>query len=414
MDLSKYQDTQVLVTGCSGFVGRFLVRRLIDLGATVYGLDRWKAIASDVGKNLPPDQKDMFVPLSGNLNDISSLANAINIATPSYVIHLAAQSYVPESFANPGNTLLTNTMGTYNLLESIRQKDVDASVVFAGSSEEYGLVLYSQQQYEAILKKYGSLFPEPVSLPEVPIRETNPLRPMSPYAVSKVAGDYLMRNYYHTYGVHTVVSRAFNHEGPGRGASFVTALIARQVMELKYGEKKSIVIGNVSAFRDWSHVIDVIDGYLLLALDGKPGQVYNQGSQRTNSVLTFILLALEQAGMKVESLTTLDGSITVNDPIDFKETKHFNVEFQTSTIDRMILSEELDFGIENQGLDISTSTGKVRVDFNPDRFRPSEVPILLSSTEKISGLGFKVTKSLQNVVEDQLDYYLSPERRQLD
>jgi len=86
-------------------------------------------------------------------------------------------------------------------------------------------------------------------MPEVPTTETNPLRPMSPYAVSKVYGDYLMRNYWYSYGIRTVISRAFNHEGAGRGNMFVTSVITNQVMKLKFGESDSIIIGNVNAFR---------------------------------------------------------------------------------------------------------------------------------------------------------------------
>jgi GDPmannose 4,6-dehydratase len=114
----------------------------------------------------------------------------------------------------------SNCAGTANLLEAIRLKDIDPAVVFAGTSEEYGLVISSEVQYERALEKYGSIFPEPERIPELPITEENPLRPMSPYAVSKVYGDYLMRDYYHSYGMKTVVSRGFNHEGAGRGAMF--------------------------------------------------------------------------------------------------------------------------------------------------------------------------------------------------
>ena len=94
---------------------------------------------------------------------------------------------------------------------------------------------------------------------------------MSPYAVSKVYGDYLMRNYYHSYGLETVVSRAFNHEGAGRGLMFVTSVITNQIMKLKLGETNKITIGNINAFRDWSHVLDIINGYMLLADEGKVG-----------------------------------------------------------------------------------------------------------------------------------------------
>ena len=114
---------------------------------------------------------------------------------------------------------------------------------------------------------------------------------MSPYAVSKVYCDFLVRNYFHSYGLRTVVSRAFNHEGPSRGIMFVTSEVTSQVVKLKLGEISRLSIGNINAFRDWSHVDDIVEGYLILAEHGAYGDVYNLGSERTNSVASFLLLA---------------------------------------------------------------------------------------------------------------------------
>ena len=218
---------------------------------------------------------------------------------PTWYFTLAPESFVPRSFTNPTETMGWNCCGTANLLEAIRLKDVDPVVVFAGSSEEYGLVLSSEAQYKVAKKKYGSIFPEPNKIPEVPISENNPLRPMSPYAVSKVYGRLLMRNYYHSYEVKAVVSRAFNHEGAGRGIMFVTSVATSQVMKVKLGEVDSVAIGNVNAFRDWSHISDIINGYLLLAEKGKlSGDVYNQGSMRTNSVMSYLLMSFARLGIQ--------------------------------------------------------------------------------------------------------------------
>ena len=171
----------------------------------------------------------------------------------------------PRSFENSMETQMINCIGTANILEAVRIKGFDSKIIFAGSSEEYGLVISSPEQYERAKKEYGVIFPEPEKIPELPISENNPLRPMSPYAVSKVYGDYIMRNYYHSYGLNTVVSRAFNHEGAGRGLMFVTSVITSQIMKLKFGEVDRISIGNINAFRDWSHVNDIINGYITLA-----------------------------------------------------------------------------------------------------------------------------------------------------
>jgi GDPmannose 4,6-dehydratase len=406
-----YQERRILVTGCSGFAGTYLVRKLLDYGATVYGIDRWKSSAAILRLHLPEDVQDRYYPLTGNIRDISSLASALDNSEAEVVFHLAAQSYVPESFANPVDTLSTNIQGTCNLLEAVRQKRYDSKIVFAGSSEEYGLVIYSEDQLERVREKYETIFPEPVALPELPILETNPLRPMSPYAVSKVAGDFLMRDYSHTFGLKTVVSRAFNHEGAGRGNFFVTSQITKQVIQLKNSETNQISIGNVEAFRDWSHVKDIVNGYLLLGIKGKNGEVYNQGSERTNSVLTYILLALEQAGMKPESLSTFEGKKSVDNPAETELTEHFSLSFETTVIDRMLLNGDLQFSIDDKGLLIQTAKGMVRVEFISERFRPSDVPILLASTKKIQKLGFTTKYSLRAIVDDQLNYYLDPARR---
>ncbi|GAI46324.1 unnamed protein product, partial [marine sediment metagenome] len=148
--------------------------------------------------------------------------------------------------------------------------------------------------------------PSPARMLELPISEENPLRPQSPYAISKVQGDYLMRGYHNVYGLKAIVSRSFNTEGAGRGSMFVTSAIANQVMRLKLGESNKILIGNVNALRDWSHIDDIVRGYCLLAEKGDAGEVYNQGSMRTNAVLSYILLALQNAGWDVEKIETMN------------------------------------------------------------------------------------------------------------
>ncbi|MCX7999827.1 MAG: GDP-mannose 4,6-dehydratase, partial [Leptospiraceae bacterium] len=342
--------------------------------------------------------------------DISSIARALDISQPEFVFHFGAQSFVPQSFANPIETMQINCFGTLNLLEAIRIKNLDPVIVFAGSSEEYGLVFSSEKQYER-LKAYRNIFPEPEKIPELPIKETNPLRPMSPYAVSKVYGDFLFRNYYHSYGLKTIVSRAFNHEGAGRGKMFVTANIALQVMKLKFGEIDKIKIGNVNAFRDWSHVNDVVRGYCLLALKGRYGDVYNQGSMRTNSVLSYILLALEMAGYKIDKIETFNGEKRIENPTLMTKSKFFGIKFEKTVVDEMMLKEELSYELEDKGIFVFTDKGKVAIELDAHRFRPAEVPILLSDTTKIQSLGFKVEHSIKDIIRDQLNYYLEPKRR---
>lgn len=407
----SWNDKNVLITGVGGFAGSYLGKELIKRGANVYGLIRRRADGT-IPKNIVDRGINSELKLvEGDLTDISGLANAVDQSEPDYIFHLAAQSFVERSFDNSQETQNINCIGTANLLETVRIKDFDSKVVFAGSSEEYGLVLSSQEQYEKAKKDYGTIFPEPEEIPEVPIKETNPLRPMSPYAVSKVYGDYLMRNYYHSYGLDTVVSRAFNHEGAGRGIMFVTSVVTNQIMKLKFGEINRIVIGNLNALRDWSHVKDIVQGYLLLAEKGQSGEVYNQGSMRTNSVLSYILMGLEEAGWNVNGIETLKGDKQIQDPNEMDTSSIFGIKFPKTKVDQLILEGQLEYTLEDKGIKVNTDQGDVAIEFNPDRFRPAEVPILLADTKKIQGIGGKIDYTLNDILKDQLNYFLKKDNR---
>lgn len=402
---------RVLITGVTGFVGPYLARKLLDMGYEVYGLFRRRADGNIPKRLAEMGILDRIKLVEGDLTDLTSLLFALDEAQPDLIFHLASQSYVPRSFADPLETFRINSLGTQNLLEAVRLKDLDSKIVFAGSSEEYGLQIISKGHYEWALKKYGTIFPEPEKIPELPINEKNALRPMSPYAVSKVHGDLLMRNYYHAYGLKTVVSRAFNHEGAGRGHEFVTSTIVRQCVELKMGETDRIVIGNVNVFRDWSHVEDITSGYILLAERGKQGDVYVQGSMRTNSVLTYIMLTLQHLGYEIEEVETLKGSKRVKHPAEISNEDFFGVKFHKTKVDELMLEGELEYDLKDVGLILKTDKGNITVEFDPKRFRPAEVPVLMSDTRKIQELGFRATRSLLDIIRDQANYYFNPENR---
>ena len=407
----NWKGKNILITGIDGFVGPYLGESLLKKEANVFGLVRRRADGVKT-KNLEDKGiEDNVKLIGGDLADITSLANALDVSDPDFIFHLAAQSFVPRSFENSLETQQINCIGTSNLLDAVRIKDIDAKTIFAGSSEEYGLVISSVKHQQQVEKKYQSIFPEAESIPEVPIKESNPLRPMSPYAVSKVYGDFLMRNYYHSYGMDNVVSRAFNHEGAGRGPMFVTSVITNQLMKLKFGEIDKVTIGNVNAFRDWSHVKDIVNGYILLAGKGKSGEVYNQGSMRTNSVLSYILLGLKESGWNIEKIETFNHEKTIKDPVTIDDSKIFGVNFEKTVIDRMILEGELEYTLKDNGIFAYTDKGKIRIEFNPDRFRPAEVPILFANTEKIQKLGAETKHKLNDIVKDQLNYYLKKENR---
>jgi len=201
----------------------------------------------------------------GDVTDVYALNDIVEKVKPDWVFHLASQSFVPYSITNPLDTYNVNATGTTNLLEVLRKRAPQAKLIFAGSSEEYG------------------------KQTDFPINEDNPLNPHTLYGVTKVYGDFMSRTYGKTFGLHTVVSRAFNHEGYGRGPQFVTASIVRQMCAIKAGETTKLHIGDTTAQRDWSHVDDICAGYVLMAEKGAKGRVYVQGSGVARSVEEFMM-----------------------------------------------------------------------------------------------------------------------------
>ncbi|RLE90932.1 MAG: GDP-mannose 4,6 dehydratase [Thermoprotei archaeon] len=408
------EGKKALITGVTGFVGPYLARKLLKLGYEVYGLARRRADHTTPRRLMEMGIAGQFELVEGDLTDLTSLLFAIDRSQPDVIFHLASQSFVPRSFTDPLETFKVNSLGTQNLLEAVRLKDVDCKIIFAGSSEEYGLQIASEKHYRRMLEKYKVIWPEPRKIPELPVDEENPLRPLSPYAVSKVHGDFLVRNYFHAYGLKTIVSRAFNHEGAGRGPQFVTSTIVRQCVKLKFGEASKVLIGNVNAFRDWSHVEDIVEGYILLAEKGTPGDVYVLGSMRTNSVLTYILLTLEQLGYRVREIETINGDKRVKDPLEKDYGDAFGLSFEKTKVDKLLLDEELEFVLEDRGILVKTDKGAITVEFDPNRFRPADVPILLSNSKKAADkLGFKPMRRLIDIIRDQINYYLNPENRSI-
>jgi len=402
---------KVLITGISGFVGPHLARKLLDSGNEVTGL-----ISHRADRQKPKRLTEMEIIsdvqlFSGDVTNLTSIISAIHEIQPDWIFHLAAQSFIPQSFKDPLGTFRTNCMGTQNMLESIRLRDSDSRIIFAGSSEEYGLQFDSEIHFQNMKKKYGVIEPTPRVIPEIPIDEEGLMRPMSPYATSKVYGDYAFRNYHNTYGLDTVVSRAFNHEGAGRGHNFVTSTIVRQLVSMHQGEQDIMMIGDVDTFRDWSHVSDIVDGYVLLAEKADPGSAYVQGSMRSNSVLSYILYTISALGYEVQQISNLKGEKIVKNPLEKTEVKVGTALIESNLIDKMLLSDALSFNLDDIGIIIETNKRKFNVQFDPNKYRPSDVPILISNTSKIKKLGFIVKKSLSDIIDDQVNYYLDPIHR---
>ncbi len=267
--------TRVLITGITGFAGSHLADYLIDKeGITVYGIKRWRSRTENIEHLIG---KIEFYEC--DLRDASSTRDLIETIKPDMIFHLAAQSFVPTSWSAPAESLETNIMGELNLFEAVRRTGIDPLLQIAGSSEEYGAV---QED-------------------EIPIKETTPLRPLSPYAVSKVGQDMLAYQYFKSYGMKIVRTRGFNHTGPRRPSVFVCSDFAKQVVDIEKGIKKPVIeVGNLEAIRDFTDVRDMVRGYWFALNKGIPGEVYNISSGVGRKIEDMLSTLISFAGVKVE------------------------------------------------------------------------------------------------------------------
>src|SRR5918999_2961901 len=402
----------VLVTGITGFVAPYIAKKLVDQNYQVTGLQPPRA---DFRKSKRLKEMGIISDIhiiTGDVTDLTSILSAIQRSRPDWIFHLAAQSFVPDSFRDPVRTFRVNCLGTLNILEAAKLKNVNPRIIFAGSSEEYGLQFKDASHLKKMSAKYGDgIEPLPEKYPELPIDEESFFRPMSPYATSKLFGDITFRNYHNSFGLDTIVSRAFNHEGAGRGHNFVTSAIVRQLVLMHMNELTVMKIGDVHSFRDWSHVEDIADGYILLARKGQAGSAYNQGSRRTYSVLSYILYTISALGYEINKVMTLKKDKMITSPLDPSELTIGKMVVESNVIDDKMFRGELSYDLTDQGLIVETNKRSFKIEFEKSRFRPSDVPILLSNTNKIQELDFEPKRSLQDIIQDQINYYLNSENR---
>jgi len=236
-----------LITGLTGFVGSHLAEYLLEDEAEVFGTARWRSDTSNI-----EHLEGRIGLVECDIRDSASIKQVILDVRPDEIYHLAAQSFVPTSWRAPSETLETNIVGQVHLLEAVRELGTNPRIQIAGSSEEYGMVREN----------------------ELPIKETNSLRPLSPYAVSKVGQDLLGYQYFMSYGLNIIRTRAFNHTGPRRGSVFVTSNFAKQIADIERGRREPVIrVGNLDAKRDFSDVRDIVRGYVLAARQGEPSEV---------------------------------------------------------------------------------------------------------------------------------------------
>lgn len=291
---------KVLITGITGFVGSHLAEHCLARGdVEVVGTYRWRSRRENIAHI-----KDVDL-VEADLLDAASVHRALDRVRPDWIFHLAAQSFVPTSWTAPAATIGVNVVGQVNLFEAMLALGLTGTrFLVVGSSEEYGLV----QPHET------------------PITEDNPLRPLSPYGVSKVAQDLLGWQYFRSYGIPAVRTRAFNHGGPRRGEVLLPSDWAKQIAEIENGLREPVVaVGNLDAVRDFTDVRDIVRAYWLALDKGEPGEVYNIGSGNSPTVRELLdrLLGMTDAAIEVrqvpEKMRPSDVEILISDCTRFRE-----------------------------------------------------------------------------------------------
>jgi len=248
---------RAVITGVGGFVGRHLLRHLEAEGDEVYGFAR----SADIGG------LDSNHVVRIDLFDRASVERAVRETRPDAVYHLAAQSSPAESLSDPWTTICNNLACQFNLLEGLVSTGLRPRVLVVGSSDEYGRV-----------------GPE-----DVPTDENVPLRPTTPYAVSKVGQDVMGYQYFAQHELPVVRVRPFNHTGPGHDARFVIPSFARQLAQIEVGVRRPVLsVGDLNVSRDFTDVRDMVRAYRLALTLGVPGDVYNLGSGRSTRIADMV------------------------------------------------------------------------------------------------------------------------------
>jgi len=318
---------KVLITGITGFVGSHLADYIIEHHPKIkiLGLARWRSPTDNISHIL-----DKIILLYGDLEDLPSLKTILSKEKPDVIFHLAAQSYVPYSYKAPVATLETNVIGTCNLLETVKElklsSNYDPVIHVCSSSEVYGQVQEN----------------------EIPIKETNPFRPASPYAVSKVAEDMLAQQYWDSWKIRTIRTRMFTHTGPRRGSVFAASNFAQQIAAIEAGFIPPVVkVGNLESVRTFTDVRDAVHAYWLLITKCPPGEVYNIGGVETMKIGEMLDMLLKMSSVK-----------------------------------------------------------NIKIEVDPERLRPSDVTLQIPSTEKFyKQTGWKPTIKFEKTLIDLLNYW---------
>jgi GDP-4-dehydro-6-deoxy-D-mannose reductase len=293
---------RALITGVSGFAGSFLAEYLLSQpGVEVWGVSHGE-LGNDGGAPWRSALNARIQSIPGNLTDPAVAARVLTQAAPDLIFHLAAQAFVPISWEDPWATLENNIRAEVNILHAAAEQNLTPRILVVGSNEEYGRV-------------------EPDDLP---ISEETPLRPDSPYGVSKIAQDFLGLQYFISHKLHIVRVRPFNHIGPRQNERFVAANFAKQVAQAEAGLREPVLcVGNLDAQRDFTDVRDMVRGYALALERGSAGEVYNLGSGTPRSIQELVdtFLRIAKISLRVEPDPTR--SRPSDTPVSYCDTRNF-------------------------------------------------------------------------------------------
>jgi len=316
---------RILITGITGFVGSHLADLALEKKCQVFGLKRWNLSRLRNVKHII----DKIQWIDCDLTDPVAVKKAIEKSKPDKIFHLAAESFVSTSWDHPTHYMDVNYKGTVNVFEAIKELKINPPILIPGSGEEYGEI------YES----------------ELPITEKTILRPVNPYAVTKIAQDLISYVYHKTYGLNIIRVRAFNHEGPRRDNVFGIPSFAYQIARIENNLQEPVIkTGNIEDKRNFTHIKDMVEAYWEAIEKCIPGEIYLIGSDETEKIYTY----------------------------------------------RQIIEILIGF----------SSVKNIKIEKDEKYVRPTTVPRLIGDTSKFRTLtGWSPKISIEKVLEDTLNYW---------